>query len=138
MIIDSAGYKGLYTGWRLHFIRDTLGTALYFAEYDVMRHLLGRKRDGTSSREGDGLVQGDVPDWAKGWLPKGMIPFLCGSLAGVTSWALIYPVDVRPFLFSAFFCLWCGWKANTAGRRSRRKRNKGPCRDWNLGHRWCR
>ena len=98
MIIKSAGYGGLYTGWRLHFVRDTLGTALYFAEYDVMRHLLGRKRDGTSSREGDGLVQGDVPDWAKGWLPKGLIPFLCGSLAGVTSWALIYPVDVSHFL----------------------------------------
>jgi solute carrier family 25 carnitine/acylcarnitine transporter 20/29 len=99
MIIKSAGYGGLYTGWRLHFVRDTLGTALYFAEYDVMRHLLGRKRDGTSSREGDGLVQGDVPDWAKGWLPKGLIPFLCGSLAGVTSWALIYPVDVSyPFV----------------------------------------
>lgn len=103
MIIDSAGYRGLYTGWRLHFVRDTLGTALYFAEYDVMRHLLGRKRDGTSSREGDGLVQGDVPDWARGWLPKGMIPFLCGSLAGVTSWALIYPVDVsRPLSSSAW------------------------------------
>ena len=100
MIIKSAGYGGLYTGWRLHFVRDTLGTALYFAEYDVMRHLLGRKRDGTSSREGDGLVQGDVPDWAKGWLPKGLIPFLCGSLAGVTSWALIYPVDVSRFLLS--------------------------------------
>ena len=95
----------MYTGWRLHFVRDTLGTALYFAEYDVMRHLLGRKRDGTSSREGDGLVQGDVPDWAKGWLPKGLIPFLCGSLAGVTSWALIYPVDVSLLLDAFFPCL---------------------------------
>lgn len=71
-----------------------MGTALYFAEYDVMRYWMGRKRDGTSSREGDGMVQGDVPDWAKGWIPKGLIPFLCGSVAGVTSWALIYPVDV--------------------------------------------
>jgi solute carrier family 25 carnitine/acylcarnitine transporter 20/29 len=97
MIITTSGYRGLYTGWRLHFIRDTMGTALYFAEYDVMRHWLGRKRDGTSSREGDGMVQGDVPDWAKGWLPKGIIPFLCGSFAGVTSWALIYPVDVGLF-----------------------------------------
>jgi solute carrier family 25 carnitine/acylcarnitine transporter 20/29 len=105
MIIKSAGYGGLYTGWRLHFVRDTLGTALYFAEYDVMRHLLGRKRDGTSSREGDGLVQGDVPDWAKGWLPKGLIPFLCGSLAGVTSWALIYPVDVSRSVFLLPHCL---------------------------------
>lgn len=99
MIIAKAGIQGLYTGWRLHFIRDTAGTALYFAEYDVMRYLLGRKRNTelyNSGGKGKGREdeQGEVPEWAKGWLPKGVIPFVCGSLAGVTSWALIYPVDV--------------------------------------------
>lgn len=83
-----------------------------------MRYWLGRKRIdpsagseggrwsgiglGTGKRkgvEGDAeLTQGDLPDWARRWLPKGFVPFLCGSLAGVTSWALIYPVDVRFFL----------------------------------------
>jgi solute carrier family 25 carnitine/acylcarnitine transporter 20/29 len=121
MIIKSAGYGGLYTGWRLHFVRDTLGTALYFAEYDVMRHLLGRKRDGTSSREGDGLVQGDVPDWAKGWLPKGLIPFLCGSLAGVTSWALIYPVDVSRSVFLLPSSLSCSSFSTEAHLHDRNK-----------------
>jgi len=90
-IISSSGLGGLYTGWQLHFVRDTLGTSLYFAEYDVMRHMLGRMKVGKD----DELVQGRVPDWARSWLPKGLIPFLCGSLAGVSSWALIYPVDVR-------------------------------------------
>ncbi|WVQ72681.1 hypothetical protein IAR50_002241 [Cryptococcus sp. DSM 104548] len=100
MILASSGPRGLYIGWRLHFIRDTLGTALYFAEYDVMRYYLGRakkeRRDGEGGggRFGDD-VQGDVPEWCRGWLPKGVIPFLCGSLAGVTSWALIYPVDTK-------------------------------------------
>ncbi|WVQ80019.1 hypothetical protein IAT38_002120 [Cryptococcus sp. DSM 104549] len=114
MIISSSGLRGLYSGWRLHFIRDTAGTALYFAEYDVMRHYLGRKKgkgrgDVGGSVGGDGPgggggeigggwgsdVQGDVPEWARRWLPKGLIPFLCGSVAGVTSWALIYPVDTK-------------------------------------------
>ncbi|WVR09344.1 hypothetical protein IAU60_006410 [Kwoniella sp. DSM 27419] len=102
LIVSSAGYKGLYTGWRLHFVRDTLGTALYFAEYDVMRYYLGRTKAKGKERErqgeigaGPGDVQGDVPDWAKGWLPKQLIPFLCGSVAGVSSWALIYPVDTK-------------------------------------------
>ncbi|WVF67662.1 hypothetical protein IAT40_002421 [Kwoniella sp. CBS 6097] len=98
LIVNSAGYKGLYTGWRLHFIRDTLGTALYFAEYDVMRYYLGRSKTkgaGGRGEMGTGDVQGDVPDWARGWLPKQIIPFLCGSLAGVSSWALIYPVDTK-------------------------------------------
>ena len=109
MIVNASGLLGLYTGWRLHFIRDMSGTALYFAEYDVMRHTLGRKRvnelterdfedtalrDMTRYADPYDLVQGEVPDWARMWLPKGAIPFLCGSIAGVTSWALIYPVDV--------------------------------------------
>ena len=96
MIISSLGPLGLYSGFRLHFVRDTLGTALYFAEYDVMRHSLGRKRDlKGKGREGD--EQGEVPEWARAWLPKSLIPFLCGSVAGVSSWALIYPVDVSGF-----------------------------------------
>ena len=100
MIVKSAGYRGLYTGWRLHFVRDTTGTALYFAEYDVMRFLLGRKRGLDHDGKGKGFddEQGEVPEWARGILPKSLIPFLCGSLAGVTSWALIYPVDVSQIL----------------------------------------
>jgi solute carrier family 25 carnitine/acylcarnitine transporter 20/29 len=96
LIVQKAGPIGLYTGFRLHFVRDTLGTALYFAEYDVMRFWLGRKTGGEGKgkgRKSEG-EQGEMPDWARGWLPKGLVPFLCGSVAGVTSWALIYPVDV--------------------------------------------
>jgi hypothetical protein len=104
MIVSKMGPLGLWTGFRLHFVRDTLGTALYFAEYDVMRFWFGRKRGNdpiASSGKDDafsGSTQGDLPDWAKGWLPPQLVPFLCGSLAGVTSWALIYPVDVSYLL----------------------------------------
>lgn len=42
--------------------------------------------------------QGPVPDWARGWLPVSLIPFSAGAVAGVTSWALIYPVDVSPLV----------------------------------------
>lgn len=75
-------------------VRDTLGTALYFAEYDVFRYLLGR--DPLTDR------QGPVPDWAKSWLPASLIPFSAGAVAGVTSWALIYPVDVSLFRLVSF------------------------------------
>jgi len=82
-IYKNKGIPGLYTGGRLHFTRDTTGTALYFFEYDAMRHLLNRKRSGE---------QGPTPAWLP--IPVSLVPFVCGSLAGVTSWALIYPLDV--------------------------------------------
>ncbi|KAK0463972.1 uncharacterized protein EV420DRAFT_1476592 [Desarmillaria tabescens] len=82
-IFQSNGITGLYTGFRMHFVRDTTGTALYFLEYDGMRHLLGRDRSGD---------QGPTPAWLP--IPASIVPFFCGSLSGVSSWALIYPLDV--------------------------------------------
>ncbi len=66
-------------------MRDTLGTALYFAEYDVCRHILGRLPSG---------LQGPQPAWLPFHVPDSLIPFACGSFAGVSSWAIIYPLDV--------------------------------------------
>lgn len=77
------GMKGLYTAFPLHFVRDTAGTALYFLEYDGMRHILGRNRAGE---------QGETPAWLP--IHASLVPFVCGSLSGVTSWAIIYPLDV--------------------------------------------
>jgi len=74
---------GLYMGFPLHFLRDTSGTALYFLGYDGMRHLLGRQASGE---------QGPTPPWLP--IHSSLVPFFCGSLSGVTSWALIYPLDV--------------------------------------------
>ncbi|KAF8623576.1 hypothetical protein AX15_006344 [Amanita polypyramis BW_CC] len=82
-ITRTNGVVGLYTGFCLHFIRDTFGTALYFLEYDGMRHLLGRNRSGE---------QGPTPSWLP--IHASLVPFVSGSISGVTSWALIYPLDV--------------------------------------------
>ncbi|GMK55646.1 hypothetical protein CspeluHIS016_0207020 [Cutaneotrichosporon spelunceum] len=96
MIVRSMGVLGLWNGFSLHFVRDTVATALYFAEYDVMRFWLTRGGSNSGQREdkfGSTVTQADLPTWARGWLPAQLVPFLCGSIAGVTSWALIYPVD---------------------------------------------
>ncbi|KAG8861979.1 hypothetical protein FRB96_002422 [Tulasnella sp. 330] len=82
-IMSTKGFFGLYQGFRLHFWRDLSGSALYFGEYEAMRHILGRDAAGK---------QWATPSWAP--IPPSLIPFTCGSLAGVTSWALIYPLDV--------------------------------------------
>ncbi|KAF7363531.1 putative mitochondrial carrier C29A3.11c [Mycena sanguinolenta] len=36
--------------------------------------------------------QGETPSWLP--IHSSLVPFVCGSLSGVTSWALIYPLDV--------------------------------------------
>lgn len=82
-IVRVAGVRGLYSGFPLHFLRDSAGTALYFWEYDTLRFLLGRSPSGE---------QGPTPAWLP--IPASLVPFACGSFSGVTSWALIYPVDV--------------------------------------------
>jgi len=82
-IVRTNGKLGLWTGFRLHFARDTSATGLYFLEYDAMRHIMGRKSSGE---------QGDPPSWLP--IPQSLIPFACGSLSGVSSWAFIYPLDV--------------------------------------------
>jgi len=90
-IYRNNGFGGLYTGFRLHFgtpfstkawnlnphtssyiVRDTAGTALYFLEYDGMRHLLGRQRSGE---------QGPTPSWLP--IHSSLVPFVCGSVSGV-------------------------------------------------------
>lgn len=48
-----------------------------------MRHLLGRLPSGE---------QGPTPSWAP--IHASLVPFACGSFAGVSSWAIIYPLDV--------------------------------------------
>ncbi|KZT52713.1 mitochondrial carrier [Calocera cornea HHB12733] len=82
-IVREKGFFGLYQGFRMHFVRDTLGTSLYFMEYDSFRYLMGRNIRGE---------QGAPPPWLP--IPQSLIPFFCGSVAGVTSWAIIYPADV--------------------------------------------
>ena len=73
------GPKGLWTGFKLHSVRDTVGTSLYFAEYDTLRWILGR-----DPKTG---LQGKVPDWAKKMgIGEGWVAFGAGAFAGVTSW----------------------------------------------------
>ena len=52
-------------------------------EYDTLRLMLGRMPNGH---------QGATPAWFP--IHYSMVPFTCGSVAGVTSWAIIYPLDV--------------------------------------------
>ncbi|OAV96445.1 hypothetical protein PTTG_03996 [Puccinia triticina 1-1 BBBD Race 1] len=88
-IISSHGLKGLYFGFNLHCLRDTLGTGLYFLGYDTARFFAEKKIDEIEYRRSldSNSEYGFV-------LPRSALPFLCGSTCGVTSWFIIYPLDV--------------------------------------------
>ncbi|PLW17757.1 hypothetical protein PCANC_09064 [Puccinia coronata f. sp. avenae] len=88
-IISSHGLKGLYFGFNLHCLRDTLGTGLYFLGYDTARFFSEKKIDEIEYRRSlePAADYGFV-------LPRSALPFLCGSTCGVASWFIIYPLDV--------------------------------------------
>ncbi|TIA75133.1 hypothetical protein E3P92_00839 [Wallemia ichthyophaga] len=68
---------GLYTGLKLHMMRDSFGTGLYFSIYDSLKWL-------TRSNPNHNLNK----------LPPQVAAFLGGATAGISSWLLVYPVDV--------------------------------------------
>ncbi|KAK0634799.1 mitochondrial carrier domain-containing protein [Bombardia bombarda] len=73
-IVKHRGFGGLYTGFNLHLMRDTLGTATYFITYESSKQLL-------TTFGGDGTHSNPLA------------VLVAGGLCGIVSWALIYPVD---------------------------------------------
>ncbi|RDA87899.1 hypothetical protein CP532_1683 [Ophiocordyceps camponoti-leonardi (nom. inval.)] len=73
-IVKHRGALGLYTGLKLHLLRDTLGTAIYFMVYESGKQL------GTT-------FAGDSPNSNK------LAVVAAGGLCGLVSWAMIYPID---------------------------------------------
>lgn len=70
-IIRRHGIRGLYTGFHLHAMRDTIGTGIYFGVYETTKQLVA-KYIGTepSSPFGAPMVAGAL---------SGTIPWICVS-----------------------------------------------------------
>ena len=71
-IVRREGVLGLYRGSRVTVIRDTPSSGVYFAVYELLNAELPR-------RTGCG---------------ESVATFMAGGVAGVASWASIYPLDV--------------------------------------------
>lgn len=78
-LINERGIAGLYSGYRLHLLRDTIGTGIYFMTYESAKQLLAnaRGREPTS--------------------PYAVV--IAGGLCGIVSWMCIYPVDVAKTVY---------------------------------------
>ncbi|KAI1269899.1 mitochondrial carrier domain-containing protein [Xylariaceae sp. FL1019] len=73
-IVKHRGFAGMYTGLKLHLLRDTLGTGTYFATYESSKQLL-TTFSGTDAHKNPLAV------------------LAAGGFCGIVSWALIYPID---------------------------------------------
>lgn len=73
-LIRERGFRGLYLGFKLHTIRDTIGTSIYFVTYESVKQLLANAQGGPPTS------------------PPAVA--LAGGICGIVSWACIYPIDV--------------------------------------------
>ncbi|KAF2002728.1 mitochondrial carrier [Amniculicola lignicola CBS 123094] len=72
-LIKHRGWMGLYSGFSLHLLRDTLGTGIYFITYESAKQILANAR-------------GNAPT-----TPLAVV--VAGGLCGLVSWACIFPID---------------------------------------------
>lgn len=68
-LVRDRGFQGLYAGYRLHLLRDTIGTSIYFITYESAKQLMGNAR-GKSSTSPYAVV-------------------VAGGLCGIVSWACV-------------------------------------------------
>ncbi|KAI5198125.1 hypothetical protein E4T39_06945 [Aureobasidium subglaciale] len=73
-LVRDRGIRGLYCGYRLHLVRDTIGTAIYFGTYETVKQILSNGR-GNEPAEPAAVA-------------------LAGATCGIVSWVMIYPIDV--------------------------------------------
>lgn len=73
-IVQRHGFRGLYTGFRLHTIRDTIGSGLYFSVYETVKQLAAKELGPERSPFG---------------------PMIAGAICSTVPWFCTYPLDTR-------------------------------------------
>ncbi|RMZ66166.1 mitochondrial carrier [Pyrenophora seminiperda CCB06] len=72
-LVKHRGWGGLYSGFHLHLLRDSIGTGIYFVTYESVKQILANAR-GTSPTHPLAVV-------------------VAGGMCGLVSWACIFPID---------------------------------------------
>lgn len=79
-IITAKGFRGLYSGFKLHLLRDSLSTGVYFSLYELIK-----------------LFTNDLTN-KNGSINSPFTVLLSGGLSGVLSWIIIFPIDTAKSL----------------------------------------
>lgn len=79
-IIHYEGVKGLYSGYKYHFMRDSLSSGIYYSVYESFKWAMNMaiNKDANSS--------------------SSLSILLAGGLAGVLCWTCIFPIDTTKSL----------------------------------------
>ena len=73
-IVANRGWLGLYSGFRMHLVKDAVGSSIYFATYESTKQMMVK------------YSKSDSP-------VSPLAVATAGGLCGVVSWLLVYPVD---------------------------------------------
>ncbi|CAJ2508854.1 Uu.00g138800.m01.CDS01 [Anthostomella pinea] len=91
-VLRSEGIRGLYFGGAVTALRDSIGYGFYFWSYELgsrwMEGSAGNRQLADSGGEGGVGVADSV------FAHEAAKVLLCGGLAGVVTWASIFPLDV--------------------------------------------
>ncbi|KAH7382801.1 putative mitochondrial carnitine/acylcarnitine carrier protein [Cadophora sp. MPI-SDFR-AT-0126] len=82
-ILRREGIRGLYFGGVVTALRDSVGYGFYFWSYEITTRLMEKKLRERGGADGGSDGVGEA----------GKV-LLCGGLAGVVTWASIFPLDV--------------------------------------------
>ncbi|KAK0384216.1 hypothetical protein NLU13_8304 [Sarocladium strictum] len=77
-IVASEGIRGLYFGGVVTALRDSIGYGFYFWSYELA----------------NSLWQSNAVAQESSWRSEGPKILLCGGIAGVVTWASVFPLDV--------------------------------------------
>ncbi|RDL32532.1 Mitochondrial carrier [Venustampulla echinocandica] len=80
-ILRTEGIRGLYFGGVVTALRDSVGYGFYFWSYEISTRFMMSRMDQDAATTGNGQKEA-----AK--------VLLCGGLAGIVTWASIFPLDV--------------------------------------------
>lgn len=97
-LVRDRGIFGLYAGYRLHLLRDSIGTAIYFTTYESGKQLMANARGKSPTSPYAVLVAGGL---------CGIVSWACVSNCKVqateydlmTGHVQIYPIDVAKTLY---------------------------------------
>ncbi|KAK1753530.1 putative mitochondrial carrier protein [Echria macrotheca] len=79
-ILRDNGVRGLYHGGGITALRDSVGYGFYFWGYELARRCYSSFSGGDGNKAGSGSSTAEI--------------LLCGGIAGIVTWASIFPLDV--------------------------------------------